>query len=291
MSVETGYLPEGNRLPGRGQSQWLVIDNRAGNRWRLAKEDMVGGVAHWRIWIALGWSDVVQRYRRSVLGPFWLTASMAIMVVSLGLLYGTLFKVTVSEFMPFVCVGVLAWGFISSLLVDAGSLFTANELFIKQIRLPFSIYVWRFVWARVIIFAHNFVIYVGIMIYFRLSPGAAVMFAVPAFLILAANGFFASLSLGMISSRFRDVPQIVAAAVQVVFFVTPVLWKPELLNAHRYVADWNPFFHLIEILRAPLLGHLPSIETVAVVCGLTIVNAALSIAMFVRFRARIAYWV
>jgi ABC-2 type transport system permease protein/lipopolysaccharide transport system permease protein len=291
MSVESGLLQ--GRRPSRGSDHWqqLVIDQRPGNRWRLAKEDMLAGLAHWRIWVVLGWSDVVQRYRRSVLGPFWLTASMGIMVVSLGLLYATLFNVTVSEFMPFVCVGILVWGFISSMLLEAGSLFTANELYIKQIRLPFSIYVWRFVWARVIIFAHNFLIYIAVAVYFRLSIWPQSRLAVPAFVVLAANGFFASLCLGMISSRFRDVPQIVAAGVQVVFFVTPVLWKPESLAGHRYVADWNPVYHLIEILRAPLLGQFPTRETIAVVCGITLANAALSLAMFIRFRTRIAYWV
>jgi ABC-2 type transport system permease protein/lipopolysaccharide transport system permease protein len=291
MSVESGFLRGGSAATNSLRCQRLVIDQRPGNRWRLAKEDVVAGLAHWRIWLVLGWSDVLQRYRRSVLGPFWLTASMGIMVVSLGLLYATLFNVEVAEFMPFVCVGILVWGFISSMLVEAGTLFTANELFIKQIRLPFSIYVWRFVWARVIIFAHNFLIYIGVVLYFRQAVWPQALLAAPALVILILNGFFASLCLGMISSRFRDVPQIIAAAVQVIFFITPVLWKPELLSGHRYVADWNPFYHLIEILRAPLLGQLPSGETIAVVCGLTVANAAVALAMFIRFRTRIAYWV
>src|SRR5665647_2124143 len=105
-----------------------------------ALADLAEGMARWRLWFHLGWSDILQRYRRSVLGPFWLTASMAIMVLSLGVLYGELFKVKLSEFIPFICVGLIIWGFISSILIEGGSVFTAHELFIKQIRLPYTVY-------------------------------------------------------------------------------------------------------------------------------------------------------
>src|SRR5665213_629180 len=134
---------------------------------RLAFEDTWSGLRLWRVWFILGWSDIVQRYRRSVLGPFWLTASMAVMVLSLGLLYGQLFKVAVSNFIPFICVGLIVWGLISSILNEAGSVFVASESFIKQIKLPYTLYVWKFVWSKTIIFAHNFIIYLAVLIYFE----------------------------------------------------------------------------------------------------------------------------
>lgn len=263
----------------------------AENHRRLAVDDVLGGVKLWRLWSVLGWNEILQRYRRSMLGPFWLTASMAIMVVTLGILYSELFKQDISSFMPFFCVGLLIWGFVSSILNEAGGLFCSNELFIKQIRLPYTLYVWKFVWSRAIIFAHNFVIYLGLLAYFRLWPGLPAVFAVFGFALILANGLMVSTYLGMISARFRDVPQIVTSATQVTFFLTPVLWKPELLGHHRYFADLNPFYHLIEIVRAPLLGQWPSAVTIFTVVAITCLNAIIAAAIFMNFRSRIAYWV
>jgi lipopolysaccharide transport system permease protein len=111
------------------------------------------------------------------------------------------------------------------------------------------------------------------------------------FVLILTNALLVSTYLGMISARFRDVPQIVSSSTQVIFFLTPVLWKPELLGRHRYIADWNPFYHLIEIVRAPLLGQWPSATTISVVCVLTLINFAIAAVFFPRFRARIAYWI
>ena len=110
--------------------------------------------------------------------------------------------------MPFLCVGLLVWNYISSVIGEAGSLFTGSELYIKQIRLPYSLYVYRFVWSRIIIFAHNFVIYFGILLYFAIWPGAVILLAIPGFILVTLNVALGSISIGMASARFRDIPQI-----------------------------------------------------------------------------------
>jgi len=268
------------RVHGHGSSQV-----------RLAVRDVVDGAALWPLWGRLGWNDILQRYRRSLLGPLWLTASMAIMVIALGVVYGKIFKVPLDDFIPFLCLGLLVWGFISTTLLEAGGLFTGSESYIKQIRLPYSVYVYRFIWSKIIIFAHNFVIYFGILLYFWIWPGAALLYALPGFLLLILNGALTTLYLGMISARFRDIPQIVASVVQIVFFMTPILWKPEVLGKHSVLTAFNPFYHLVEVVRAPLLGQLPSAENYLAVTLVTAANALLAAAFFIRFRSRISYWV
>jgi lipopolysaccharide transport system permease protein len=257
----------------------------------LAVRDVVNGTALWPLWVTLGWNDIRQRYRRSMLGPFWLTASMAIMVVSLGVIYSRIFKTDINDFLPFLCVGLLLWSFVSSTLIEAGSLFIGSESYIKQVRLPFSLYVYRFVWSRLIILAHNFVIYLGILVYFRISPGMTAFEAIPGLLIVSLNALLVSLYLGMTSARFRDIPQIVASVVQIVFFVTPIMWKPEFLGDQSYLIAINPFFHLIEVVRAPLLGHAPTAANWAAIAVITIINLFIASTCFVKYRARISYWV
>jgi ABC-2 type transport system permease protein/lipopolysaccharide transport system permease protein len=253
--------------------------------------DITSGLTLWRLWGTLGWNDILQRYHRSVIGPFWLTASMGIMVVVLGVLYAELFNTPIHDFLPFLCVGLLVWNFLSSFLTEGGTLFTGSESYIKQIRLPYSVYVYKSCWSKLIIFGHNFVIYFGVLLYFELWPGAAALLAIPGLIILVFNGALASLYIGMISARFRDIPQLIASLVQIVFFVTPIMWKPELVQRRPYIADWNPFFHMLEIVRAPLLGNIPTIDNYLMVMIVTAINLVVAMSFFVRFRSRIAYWV
>jgi lipopolysaccharide transport system permease protein len=256
-----------------------------------AWNDAVEGILRWRLWIRLGWNEILQRYRRSVLGPFWLTASMAIMVVALGTIYAQLFQQSIEDFLPFFCVGLLVWNLIASYLTEAGGLFAGSESYIKQIRLPYSVYIYRSSWAKLIIFAHNFVIYFGMLAVFRIWPGVVAFLAIPGLALVVLNGTLASISIGIVSARFRDVPQLISSIVQILFFITPIFWKPESLKGHAYVADLNPFYHLIELVRAPLLGNLPTTNNYVAVLVFTLINAAIASALFSRFRSRIAYWV
>ena len=95
----------------------------------------------------------------------------------------------------------------------------------------------------------------------------------------------------MVSARFRDIPQVINSVVQILFFLTPVFWKPESLKGHAYITEYNPFFHLLQIVRAPLLGELPTAANYMSVLFITILNAALALYLFSRFRGRIAYWI
>jgi lipopolysaccharide transport system permease protein len=275
-----------------------LIPNTADRRINVGQQrraralaDLVEGIERWRLWVRLGWNEIAQRYRRSVLGPFWLTASMAIMVVTLGVVYAELFSQPIDEFLPFFCVGLLVWNLIASYLTEAGTLFTGSESYIKQIRLPFSVYVYRSSWAKLIIFAHNFVIYLGVLLYFHIWPGPVFLLAVPGLILVVLNGTVANLTIGIVSARFRDIPQVINSIVQILFFITPIFWKPGSLKGHAFITDFNPLYHLIEVVRAPLLGNVPSAGNYLAVFLLTLINIAIGGVFFVRFRSRLAYWI
>ncbi|WP_081602436.1 ABC transporter permease [Afipia clevelandensis] len=272
-------------------SMLIAGQGRMHRQAQMALQDVLAGLSLWTLWGKLGWNDILQRYRRSFLGPLWMTASMAIMVVALGIVYSTLFKAELSHFMPFLCAGLLIWGYISTMITEAGTLFTGAESYIKQIRLPYSLYVFRFVWSKVIILAHNFVVYIAVLLYFHAWPGSVALYAIPGFLLVTLNGALAGMSLGMISARFRDIPQIMTSLVQIIFFITPIMWKPELLGAHQELMTFNPFFYLVEVMRGPLLGQIPAVQTYLIMLLITVLNMAFAAFFFVRFRSRISYWV
>jgi lipopolysaccharide transport system permease protein len=279
-----------SRLPF-SRSAHYVTHGSGRDASRVALEDVLVGASLWRLWGALGWNDILQRYRRSALGPFWLTASMATMVIALGILYAQLFKIDIHDFLPYLCVGLLLWAFLSSFLNEAGTLFVGSESYIKQIRLPYSVYVFRSAWSKLIIFAHNFIIYFGVLLYFQIWPGSIALLAVPGLLLVTLNGALAGLSIGLVSARFRDIPQLVNSLTQIVFFITPIMWKPQLLENKIYLATANPFYHLIEIVRAPLLGSAANASSYLIVAAITVANLAITGAIFIRFRSRISYWV
>ena len=257
----------------------------------LAFRDVIEGARAFRLWSMLGWQDIRQRYRRSTLGPFWLTISMGVLVAALGLLYAGLFKVNVSDYLPFVAVGFIVWGLISGLIIEGCAAFIGAESIIKQAWLPLSVHVYRVVWRNVAIFAHNVIIYVAVALIFSIQPGWAGLLALPGLALLCLNGVWMGLLLGLVSARFRDVPQIVASVVQVAFFLTPIIWQPELLPDRALVLDLNPFFHLLELVRAPALGHAPEPVSWLAALAITFGGWGVTLIMYRNYRWRIAYWV
>ncbi len=239
----------------------------------------------------LGWSEIRQRYRRSALGPFWLTISTGILVAGMGPLYGRLFGQEVGSYFPFLAIGFIVWQLIASLVNDSGQVFIAAEQYIKQVRMPFTIHVLRMVWRNAIIFAHNFVIVILVLVAFVPAWNWRLLMALPGLILVLINGIWLALLLGMLCARFRDIPQIVTSIVQVAFFLTPVMWRKEMLGRYQWAADVNPLYHLIEIVRAPLLGQSPTSLSWMVMAMLTFGGFAVTLPLFARYRARIAYWI
>jgi lipopolysaccharide transport system permease protein len=240
----------------------------------------------------LGWQDIRQRYRRSSLGPFWLTMSMGVLIGALGLVFGTIFNTPMNKLLPFLTIGLILWTLISTTLNEGGTGFTAAEAIIKQINMPLFAHILRVLWRNVIIFAHNIIVLPLVLLFFWNPLPATAILSILGVGILMVNMAWMALLLGVFCTRFRDVPQIVASLLQVVFYLTPIIWMPEMVpqRAGLLLLNANPFFHLIEIVRAPLLGILPAAINWVVGVGLAMFGWGLTIIFYGRFRSRIAYW-
>ncbi|MBM3486316.1 MAG: ABC transporter permease [Alphaproteobacteria bacterium] len=253
--------------------------------------DVLAGLGRWRLWGLMGWNDIRQRYRRSLIGPFWLSLSMAVMVIALGFLFSTIFKIDIADYLPFLTLGFLAWAFIAQCVTEGCATFIEAEGFIKQMPLPYSTFVYRVVWRNLIILAHNSVVYVVVALIFGIWPGATALLVLPGLVLLVLNAAWLGILVGALCARFRDVPPIVSSLLQMVFFVTPIIWKPELAGDRMLFVDLNPFFHFVELIRAPLLGHAPAAASWLVCIAVTAVGWIATALVFRRCRARIAYWV
>lgn len=260
-------------------------------RMQLAILDLVQGIASVRIWAMLGWQEVLTRYRRSVLGPFWLTISTGVLIGAMGPLYGRLFDLDIRTYFPYLGISYVLWGWMSSSINDACMGFIGADVYIKQIKLPLSVHMLRVTWKNMVVFFHNLLVIAAVMVYARPSLDASVLLVPFGVLLLAVNAFIYGTMLGMVCARFRDVPLIVANFMQVAFFLTPVLWKPGMLGRHAWAVEVNPFFHFMEIIRGPLLGEPIRWSSWGAVALITAGGAVVMVAMFARFRSRIAYWV
>src|SRR5262245_40693199 len=204
--------------------------------------DLVAGFSERELWSHLGWQDIKQRYRRSVLGPFWITISQGVLALGLGLLYSLLFKLDLPTFLPFIATGFIVWGFIAGCLSEGMETFIANEGLIKHLPAPLTVYALRTVWRQTLMFAHNLIVYAVIVIGTLTGPYALTkdgtceinahaichpgigwysLTAIPAFVLLAINAGWITLFLGVISTRFRDFPQLIGSIIQLLFYLTP----------------------------------------------------------------------
>lgn len=256
----------------------------------LAADDLWRSLTHWELWGRLGWQDILQRYRRSVIGPFWITASMGVLVATLGLLYATLFQVDVPSYLPFLALGFIIWTFVNAAFNEGAQVFILAEGYIKQMDTPLSLHVMRAIWRNLIVLAHNMLVFLVVALLYPQPWGWGLLTLIPALILLVANAVWIMIVLGLAGARFRDIPPIVASLLQLVFFVTPIIWKPELLEGRALFLNANPVFHLVDLVRAPLLGETASALSWVVVLAITVGGWRLTWWALNRFGPRLAYW-
>jgi lipopolysaccharide transport system permease protein len=280
-----------NTLALEDISRNFQMRRSATSRTQQALADLRHGLSLWRLWIMFGWIDIRQRYRRALIGPFWITISMAVMVTTLGVIYSSLFHLEIHTFIPFLTTGFCAWFVIQASISEATLTFMQAEAVIKNTNLPLSVHVYRLLWRNAIVFAHNVVIMFGIYLFFDLNPGWGLLTLIPGFALLMINLAAFSIVLGMICVRFRDAPPMIGNLLQIIFFVTPILYDPAQLSPRLMpLVDWNPFYHLVLAVRGPLLGRGIPMETIAILLAMAAISWLAAFVLFRRFRSRIAYW-
>jgi ABC-type polysaccharide/polyol phosphate export permease len=255
-------------------------------------QDLKEGMLNWRIWLLLSWQDIRLRYRRSQLGPFWLTISMALTIYMMGFLYSHLLHLPVQHYFPFLAAGLLVWQFIALMIGDGINIFIQAEHFIKQVKLPYSVYVLRVIMRTFIIFLHNIIVLVPLYFFFHIQLSLAFLMVVPGVILLLLNAYFFGLILAIIGARFRDLAQLITSLIQIIFFVTPIMWNPVTLpERYQIWVKLNPFAHLIEVLRAPLISEMPSLFSFVFVLCITLFGACFAAGLFKRNRHRIIFWI
>jgi ABC-type polysaccharide/polyol phosphate export permease len=255
-----------------------------------AIDDIRAGILSWPLAHFLAWQDVKQKYRRSTLGPLWLTLSFGVQILTMGFLSAFLFTVPIARSLPYVCSGMLLWSLITQVINDGAGLFMSTARYLMQIKSPLTVFLFQAVWRNVIIAAHNAVIYIAVAAIFFVIPSSSILlWPFGVVLVLIALSWMA-LVVAIVSARYRDVPIMLTNLLNILFWFTPLMYFPEQLGSKRFIADYNPFTHIVALIREPLLGGTPSLSDWLVVLAVAVLGWAGTFLFFARFRARIVYW-
>ena len=273
-------------------SQHMVRTGRRGlgHEYAMAFGDLVASLRNLGLAWSLAWHDVIARYRGSIIGPFWITLSMGFMVAGIGFLYAHLFQIPVQQFVPYVACGIVFWGLIANMMVEGCGTYTHAAGMLNQTALPMFTFVWRTALRNIINLGHHMVIILAVLLIYGQWRSSDLPAALLGFLLVMCNLTWISLLAGIASARFRDVPQIMMSLTQFAMFITPVFWHPgEKLMNHALLV-FNPFFHMLEAVRAPLLGQQAPAQAYIVLAVMALAGWASAFVVFTLTRRRIVHY-
>jgi ABC-type polysaccharide/polyol phosphate export permease len=258
---------------------------------QMALRDLRASVERIDLAWSLAWHDVVSRYRGSILGPLWITLSMGFMVLGIGLLWGEVFRVSTHDFIPFVALGIVFFGTVTGTINEGCDTFVQAAGMLSQTSLPMFTFVWRTVFRNLINLGHHVVIVLAVLIYFGSWRTANYPVAAMGLVFMLLNVSWLSMLVAIISARFRDIPQIVQSITQAAAIMTPVFWPPDRIpQRYHFILDLNPFYHLLQAVRAPLMGLPVAPHTYLFLAGMALVGWALTFGLFANTRRRIVHY-
>jgi len=208
----------------------------------------------------------------------------------MGVLVGTLFKQEFTKYLPYATLGIILWTYISTSLIEGANTFVGASVYLLQAKRPLFAFVVHVLWRNLVYLAHTAVIYVIVALIFAVPFSAATPLVVPALALVVLNMSWILLFVGVLAARFRDVHMMLQSSMTVFFWLTPIVFYPEMLGKHSWIISLNPLAYLLEIVRTPVLGNFPPLTTWVVVTGMAVFGWIVAFLFFSRFRARVPYW-
>lgn len=257
----------------------------------VLKDEIFGAFQKLELAFHLAWSDTRTRYRRSVLGPFWLVLGTLIGVGGLGFVWSTLFQVDRATFIPSLSIGLVTWYLLSGSVTEAAGVFYNNRELILNIPVSSLTVSMLLLFRQLINFLHNFVVVIIVFIFFPEHLSWTALLMLPGLFLVSLNLLWIIQLVGYIGARYRDLSPLLNAIMQPLFFITPVLFRPSQLGQNSFIADLNPFTYWLSLIRDPLMGTAPQLSTWLVALVMTVVGWFLALMITAKKRKRLAYWV
>lgn len=261
------------------------------NRLTIIRQEVREAHNRFDLALYLAWSDTRTRYRRSVLGPLWLVFGTLIGVGGLGVVWSTLFHVDRAAFIPALSVGLVTWYLLNNCITESASVFYTNRDLILNIPLSSILVSMLLLFRQVINFLHNMLVVVVVLLIYPENISLVSLLSIPGFLLVCINLLAIIQIIGYLGARYRDLAPLLSAIMQPIFFISPVIFRPQQLGSVMFIANWNPFAYWLSLVRDPLLGSAPSLACWMVVLGMTVVGWTVALLLTAAKRQRLAYWV
>ncbi len=258
-----------------------------------ALEDLKQSIQSPAAWWVISKQQVLSKYRRTILGPWWITLQRLFFISGLSLLFGTLLGREIADFIPYVAIGFIVFSVLVSSLNTSATLITANISVLKNSAMPVSILNFRFISTTLIQLGHDLVAVAITLLVLHRDWSEAAFSSVLGLALVLINAFAISFWVAPLAARFRDLAPLIQTLSSVFMFITPIFWYPDDLAASQrnLLTAWNPFAYLLEIVRSPILGDAVSPLSWISAISFTLFNLALGFYAFSFSRQRLRYWV
>lgn len=257
---------------------------------KSATRELVGGFSQMRLWSFMARRELKLRYARSFIGPFWITLAMGTWLIALSLVYGGLFGASLSEITPHILLGIVPWTFLSATIDESSSCLIRAKSFFLQAKMPLTTFVYLVVFRNLIVGLHHMVIFIALVFVFQLWPNANWLWALVGLLLLVMTAFGLALTAAVLTPRFRDLEPLIVNLTTVGFFLSPVMWRPQDLVRNSFVYDYNPFAHLLDVFRMPLLGEAPDPTSLLIASCTAVVALLTGFIVLGANRNRVIFW-
>ncbi len=255
-------------------------------------KDILTGYKRKRLWKKLAVLELKSRFQGAFIGTFWIVLTLMIKVGMLSLIYSMVLEKDIKDYVLFLALGLLTWNFISAVIVTSGNIFRKAANFLQQMDLPHSIFVYQNIYREIVslLMYQLFAIPLVIIIKGWDFVGLIWLWSFLGYLIIILNAFFVSMWLGWLSVRFRDVQSLLTSLVMIIFLVTPILWPPPEQFAGSLYFQLNPFYHLLELIRSPILQGVVPVTSWYVSLGLLSFNVLICVMFYRRVKHRLVLW-
>jgi ABC-type polysaccharide/polyol phosphate export permease len=251
---------------------------------------MADSIRHFPLAIRLAVDDIEGKYRRTALGPVWIILGQVGLIAGFLMIFTVLFGIDRSSYAIYLAAGFPVWALISSYLTEMPNAFVQSRGYIESFELPWLLQVWRRSIGYLLIFAHQIVTLFVVMALLQTPPSWEMLLAIPALLIVSVGGVGIGIVLGVLGARYRDLHPTMGILTRFLFFFSAVMWRPEQLTQNRWLVDYNPLHHVMQLVRDPLMGVAP--QPILWIC--TSLGAVLLLLIgFVTFwvcRRRLYHW-
>ncbi len=236
-------------------------------------------------WLSLVRIDLRSRYKRSALGIVWSLLHPIAMTIVLCTVFHRMFGMDIRQYGPFLFAGITFWNFFSTVVLQGCQCLYMGESYIRQHPAPLGIYPLRTLLGA----AFHFLLALAVVVVFsvivnpeKFNP-VALLTVIPSIVLLLVLGWSLAVLTGFINVYFPDTQHLTEVGLQILFYMTPILYTPEMLRKKglAWLVDYNPVSAFLELIRLPIVsGEVPSLSTVFVaVVFVVLATAAASLTL------------